>query len=84
MQGFVYSATLTDDFRKVAQLSQKDGFNSQHLWVHGMVFLNPKVSSKYEHAHLMGDPGCYFRSEGVFPCGTTPGGDSMKKRNDNG
>jgi hypothetical protein len=73
MQGFVYSPRLTDAFKARATESTDDGFNAQHLWRTTLVFLNPKVASKYDHAHLMGDPGCFTQAEGSFPCGTTPG-----------
>lgn len=83
MQGFVYSPRLTKTFRNRATTSKEDGFNAQHLWNTNLVFLNPKVASKYEHAHLMGDPGCFTQDARSFPCGTTPG-DNPTKRNEQG
>lgn len=73
LQGFVHSPSLTKVFRKVAQDSKGDGFNAQHLWTSGLAFLNPKVASRPEHQHLMGDPGCFTQSDRSFPCGTKNG-----------
>ena len=42
MQGFVYSALLTKQFRHAAQVSKPDGFSGQHLWATGAAHaLNP-------------------------------------------
>ena len=43
------------------------------LWTSGLAFLNPKVASRPEHQHLMGDPGCFTQSDRSFPCGTKNG-----------
>lgn len=74
LQGFIYSEDLTKRMRRMAgQWKNVDGFNSQHLWHSGLAFLNPKVGSLYEHAHLFGGPGCFTSKDRSFPCGTTPG-----------
>ena len=55
--GFVYLDDLTKIVKKQAQ--KKDGYRSQHLWTHLLVFVNPPVASLPEHQHLIGGDGCF-------------------------
>jgi hypothetical protein len=69
MYGFKYSEKLTLKLREQAKIDKglpskikgaKNGkFNSQHVWLHMMVFINPAVASLPEHAHLMAEEGCF-------------------------
>jgi hypothetical protein len=49
-QGFVYLPELTTKVKQLSSGSRNDGFNAQHLWLHLMVFVNPRVASLPEHA----------------------------------
>ena len=58
LAGFVYSSRLTNLVRLVATKFRNHG-NGQHI-IHTMhVYMNPKVASLPEHAHLMGMLGCF-------------------------
>lgn len=69
MYGFKYSERLTKKVKYIAQSEKsmsssiqgaKDGkYNSQHVWLHMMVFINPEVAGLPQHAHLMAEQGCF-------------------------
>jgi len=77
-QGFVYSEILTSEMRKKAIMdrhrrdlvkdmeNKKDtSFNvGQHLWGTLLVFTNPLVASRLEHAHLFAQHGCNSPTRG--------------------
>lgn len=76
MYGFKYSSRLTNIVREIAKQDNKiatnirrkdEKYNSQHIWLHMMVFINPAVASLPGHAHLMAELGCYKdkRTEGT-------------------
>jgi hypothetical protein len=71
MFGFVYSAELTEKMRAVAGKEAHTGvapngisLNAQHIWVNIKVFINPAVASLPQHAHLLAEPGCFWKREG--------------------
>eukprot|EP00545_Synedropsis_sp_CCMP1620_P009495 CAMPEP_0119006214 /NCGR_PEP_ID=MMETSP1176-20130426/2171_1 /TAXON_ID=265551 /ORGANISM="Synedropsis recta cf, Strain CCMP1620" /LENGTH=379 /DNA_ID=CAMNT_0006958107 /DNA_START=63 /DNA_END=1199 /DNA_ORIENTATION=+ len=88
MYGFKYSEKLTLKLRDTAKADKgiaskikgaKDGkFNSQHVWLHMMVFINPAVAALPQHAHLLAEEGCFKTHATVGgqrmmvhrPCGT--------------
>jgi hypothetical protein len=65
LAGFVYSDILTRLFRKIAQHFKLQGSGeAQHIVYTSHVYINPKVASLPEHAHIMGMLGCYERWPG--------------------
>jgi regulator of replication initiation timing len=68
LAGFVYSERLTKLFRKVAQFFAGDSGESQHVVITMHVYINPKVASLPEHAHLFGMFGCYVNENQDMPC----------------
>jgi hypothetical protein len=60
LAGFRYSDRLTTLFRAVANhFSLVDSAEGQHIVYTMHAFINPKVASLPEHAHLVGQYGCY-------------------------
>ena len=55
-------------------MPNRDVFNTQHITLNMQVFINPRVASLPEHAHLMAEGGCYLEGLGGKrvnePCGT--------------
>ena len=82
LYGFVYSPELTDAVKTAAHEERKskvimpngDESNAQHITLNMQVFINPRVASLPEHAHLMAEGGCYLEGLGGKrvnePCGT--------------
>ena len=58
LAGFVYSPMLTNLVWRVATRFRNQG-NGQHIIHTTHVYINPKVASLPEHAHLMGMLGCF-------------------------
>jgi hypothetical protein len=81
-QGFVYSHSLTEISRKQAfndWAAQPDPHKTsmgQHIRLNLLVFINPKVASLPEHAHLFGGNGCY--AGGGAALGNEDGGVACK------
>ena len=76
--GFVHSPAMTQRWKsKVSAPARSffspdslgDRFNSQHLRINGLAFINPAVASRYEHAHLFGGPGCWGNGNQNVLCG---------------
>ena len=70
MFGFIYSPGLTEKFRKAAEDDNNmccapNGvkLRPQHLWLTGLIFINPAVAALPQHAHLLAEPGCYDQNE---------------------
>jgi len=70
MLGFVYSEALTKEIRGVASEEMYSGvapngrmLNAQHVWLTLKVFINPAVAALPQHAHLLAEPGCYWKRE---------------------
>lgn len=70
MFGFVYSEDLTKQIRDIASKEQHSGvapngisLNAQHVWLNIKVFINPAVAALPQHAHLMAEPGCFWKRE---------------------
>jgi hypothetical protein len=61
LAGFVYSDVLTQLFRRLAQKFSRGSGEAQHIVYTTHVYINPKVASLPEHAHIMGMLGCYER-----------------------
>jgi hypothetical protein len=67
MQGFKYSKTMSEKARTIInnEISAKipfptgDIYGGYHMLTNFMVFINPSVASRPEHAHLLAEPGCY-------------------------
>lgn len=92
--GFVYSEFLTSKARQVAQedkdrrdlvadmkkFPERATFNvAQHLWGTLLVFLNPLVLSRHEHAHLYSEHGCNHPQRGrEQECGKAGLGDGVE------
>ncbi len=81
--GFVYSDSLSQQVRQVANLHADDPapngktYYGQHIWLHMLVFINPAIASLPQHAHLLAEDGC---TDGNVPefrrkCGSTTMGD---------
>jgi len=81
--GFVYQSELTRTARAIAssstdakpQLPSGKPYRAQHLTLHLLVFVNPRVASLQAHAHLLGgfpDLGCISRKDrfgaSTLPC----------------
>lgn len=73
MYGFVYSEKLTEKVKTVARKERQNGipfpvynktYNPQHISNTMMVFINPAVASRPEHAHMLSEPGCYNNRPG--------------------
>ena len=68
--GFLYSEDLTKVARAEAAIGEME--NPGHLMDTLMVFINPKVASLPQHAHLVGGHGgCYATTDnlnGGSPC----------------
>jgi len=71
MFGFVYSEELTTKMRAIAFAEQHTdiapngiSLNAQHVWLNIKVFINPAVAALPQHAHLLAEPGCFFKREG--------------------
>lgn len=64
-QGLVYSDELTKAARKIALDGNKEvsakglKYNAQHLWTSLQIYINPAVMRLPEHAHLIGNAGCF-------------------------
>jgi len=69
MNGFIYSPELTKHIKDLAGMEKKEKiafplphvteyYFAQHLMT-AMVFINPAVASRIEHAHLLSEPGCF-------------------------
>ena len=61
--GFVFSESLTKELHKYAHEGKGEApknhtYNAQHLWLNGLVFMNPSVSHLPQHAHLFTEHGC--------------------------
>lgn len=87
MYGFVYSEQLTHRVRQKARDELKEQvpfpvpetasstkvYNGAHITTSMMVFINPAVASRPEHAHLLSEPGCFDERKEVgsrnVPCG---------------
>ena len=72
--GFVFSRELTDVIRMNGKLDpgrdengKKIIFYAQYITLNMLVFINPKLSSKPEHAHLISGHGCLWGTDQV-PC----------------
>lgn len=92
-RGFVYSDILTQEMRKKANEDRtrrdltkkmqedktKGSFNvAQHLWGTLLVFINPLVASRLEHAHLFAEHGCNHHIRGrQQECGKEGIGDGV-------
>jgi len=70
MQGFVYSERLTKIMRFIARETKAPGNGNAgtHLTNTAHVYINPKVASLPQHAHLMGRLGCYRGKGDERPC----------------
>ncbi|EJK72092.1 hypothetical protein THAOC_06415 [Thalassiosira oceanica] len=70
---------LVADMAKYSE-EQKLTFNvGQHLWGTLLVFLNPLVLSRHEHAHLYSEHGCNHPQRGrEQECGKPGGGDGVE------
>mmetsp|Transcript_10856 Transcript_10856/g.18214 ORF Transcript_10856/g.18214 Transcript_10856/m.18214 type:complete len:347 (-) Transcript_10856:430-1470(-) len=81
--GFVYQPELTRTAREIAlssqdakpQLRSGKPYRAQHLFLHLLIFVNPRVASLQAHAHLLGgfpDLGCVSRRDrkgaSTLPC----------------
>ena len=77
--GFVYAESLTNKLKKIARedkdrrdlvaqmanFPERETFGvGQHLWGTLLVFLNPLVLSRHEHAHLYSEHGCNHPQRG--------------------
>lgn len=73
--GFVYSAYLTDQIKKVAVEHRDDlapnnqTYNAQHVWTTMMVFINPSVASLPQHNHILSEHGCGVKTDENKRCG---------------
>jgi len=90
--GFVYSERLTKEMRDKAKEDrnrldltkriQDEGKNvnvGQHLWGTLLVFINPLVASRIEHAHLFAEHGCNSPTKGrPQECGKKGGGPQVE------
>mmetsp|Transcript_10645 Transcript_10645/g.19641 ORF Transcript_10645/g.19641 Transcript_10645/m.19641 type:complete len:129 (-) Transcript_10645:119-505(-) len=92
-QGFVYSEILTSEMRKKAMMDRhrrdlvKDMENKetyvrfnvgQHIYGTLLVFINPLVASRLEHAHLFAQHGCNSPTRGrEQECGKEGLGDGV-------
>lgn len=75
MYGFKFSQKLTEKLRSTAKTDKgleskikgamNGKFNSQHVWLHMMVFINPAVATLPQHAHLLAEDGCFVAHENV-------------------
>lgn len=70
MQGFVYSEKLTKIMRYIAMMTKEKAASNQgsHLFRTAHVYINPKVASLPQHAHLMGRYGCFRQKGDERPC----------------
>merc|ERR1712071_272478 len=68
MHGFLYSDSLTERLRDKASKEARDNvpfptgdgnYRAQHLFMNLLVFINPQVASRPEHAHLLAEAGCF-------------------------
>ncbi len=84
MYGFQYSEELTERIKWIAEREidskiplpgkviedvKKNVYNAQHVWLNGLVFINPAVASRPRHAHLFSEPGCFFNKTMNVHCG---------------
>lgn len=64
-QGLVYSDELTKAVRKTALDGNTEAsakglkYRAQHLWTSLQVYINPAVMRLPEHAHVIGNAGCF-------------------------
>jgi len=74
--GLVYSDSLTQKVRTIASSARTEAaangvqYNAQHIWTHMHVYINPPVMRLKAHAHLIGNPGCYWRGSKMGEDGT--------------
>jgi len=68
MFGFIYSEDLTEKIHDVATEEMYSDIapngrllNAQHVWLTLKVFINPAVAALPQHAHLLAEPGCFFK-----------------------
>ena len=66
--GFVFSNDLTNLVRQYAVAGKQSEFDSQHICMSMLVFINPSVAKLPEHAHLFGGHGCVWGDEIGIPC----------------
>lgn len=66
--GFVYSEPITLSVKNIAKNEMFTGvapngllINAQHVWHSLKVFINPAVASLPQHAHLLAEPGCFWK-----------------------
>ncbi|KAL3775429.1 hypothetical protein ACHAW5_007153 [Stephanodiscus triporus] len=85
--GFVYSDLLTNEIRNKGKQdnaltvtnprneSDTKTFNTgQHVWLTMLVFINPHVASRPEHAHLFAEHGCFNGDlNNLIECGKEKG-----------
>jgi len=74
MHGFVYSEEYTKRVRKLGHEEAKENhklpvddrsrvYNPIHIKSRMLVFINPLVASKPQHAHILSEGGCYLSAE---------------------
>ena len=75
--GFVHSPQLTTQWKQKSSAEQRsfakknsrgDRFNSQHLNMNLLVFINPTIAARPEHQHLFGGPGCWGNRDKNVMC----------------
>ena len=53
-----------NDRKYLDKLKGKSTSQGQHIWLTGMVFINPEVASLDQHAHLFNGYGCFGHNNG--------------------
>eukprot|EP01062_Namystynia_karyoxenos_P061149 TRINITY_DN5320_c2_g3_i1.p1 TRINITY_DN5320_c2_g3~~TRINITY_DN5320_c2_g3_i1.p1 ORF type:complete len:429 (+),score=81.35 TRINITY_DN5320_c2_g3_i1:69-1355(+) len=79
-RGFVYSPELTEMARTIVRKTNtRPVAAAAHLQFRLMVFINPRVASLPEHAHLFGGPGCCCMAgnSSTYVCGASGHDPSM-------
>ena len=75
------AAKLTKHNRQTLADEDERKYSAQHLWLTGMVFINPSVASLPKHAHLLAEDGCFRSGAGNgtdrVPC---TGADALPQR----
>ncbi len=66
--GFVFSSDLTALVRQYAVAGKQSEFDSQHICMSMLVFINPAVARLPQHAHLFGGHGCVWGDNIGIPC----------------
>jgi hypothetical protein len=78
MYGFKYSENLTKNARNIAKTDSGTfptggKYHPSHIIGSLMVFVNPAVAGRPEHAHMLSEPGCYNEvTKTLIQCGTEP------------